>query len=171
MKIFKFFLIFSILFFIFYSKVFSAEKKEQDVGQGGREDLNYLNVKNNNFKKGKDALVQARKFLKKKKIKKANKRLNDAIEYLVLANKEFPNNTKILNFLGDAYNEIGDLIMSEIYYQEGLILDPKNNSINQSLGVLYFKTSRLGLAKERLSILSSCNCQEYLNLKNVIKNN
>ena len=169
MKFFKFFLILSILYLFFIGKVFSAEKKEQDTGYGGRDDFNYLKVKNSNFKKGEVALVQARKFIKKKKIKKGDKRLNDAIGYFVLANKEFPNNTKILNYLGEAYNEVGDLMMSEIYYLEGLALDPKNNSLNQGLGVLYFKTNRLDLANERLKILSSCNCQEYLYLKNFIK--
>ena len=169
MKIIISFLIFIILFFFFTGKIFSAEKKEQDVGFGGRDDLNYLNAKNSNFKKGKDALKQARKFFKKKKIKKGDKRLNDAIRYFVVANKEFPNNAKILNYLGIVYYEAGDLLMSEIYFQEGLEIDPKNNSINQGLGTLYFKTNRKDFAKERLNILRSCNCQEYLDLKSIIK--
>ena len=171
MKIISSFLIFIILFFFFTGKIFSAEKKEQDVGTGGRDDLSYLNAKNSNFKKGKDALAQANKLLKKKKLKKSDKRLNDAIQYFVLANKEFPNNAKILDYLGAVYYKAGDLIMSEIYYQEGLMIDPKNNSINQGLGELYFKTNRIDLAKEKLNILSSCNCKEYFNLKNIIKNN
>ena len=59
--------------------------------------------------------------------------------------------------------------MSEIYYQEGLIIDPKNYLINQRLGELYFNTKRVNLAKERLEVLISCNCEEYLNLKNIIE--
>ena len=169
MKIIWSFFIFIFIFFFLTGQIFSAEKKEQDIGFGGRNDLNYLKAKNSNFKKGKDALIQAHKFIIKKKIKKGDKRLNDAIGYFLLANKEFPNNTKILNYLGEAYNEVGDLMMSEIYYHQGLALDPKNNSINHGLGVLYFKTNRLNLANERLKILSSCNCQEYLDLKNFIK--
>ena len=61
--------------------------------------------------------------------------------------------------------------MSEIYYLEGLVIDPKNISINQSLGKLYYETKRINLANERLDVLKSCNCQEYLNLKSIIKRN
>ena len=58
--------------------------------------------------------------------------------------------------------------MSEIYYQEGLNIDPKHKLINQRLGELYIKTKRIELAKEKLKILSNCNCQEYLDLKETI---
>ena len=61
--------------------------------------------------------------------------------------------------------------MSEIYYMEGLDIDPKNNLLNQRLGELYFYTKRVDMAKDRLKILNSCNCQEYLNLKKIIEKN
>ena len=51
MKIIWSFLIFIFLFFFLTGKVFSKEKIEQDVGFGGRDDLNYLKAKNSNLKK------------------------------------------------------------------------------------------------------------------------
>ena len=58
--------------------------------------------------------------------------------------------------------------MSEIYYLEGLEIDPNNNLINQRLGELYFNTKRVDLANERLEVLSICNCGEYSELKEII---
>ena len=62
-------------------------------------------------------------------------------------------------------------MMSEIYYQQALVLDPKNPTINQGLGELYLETKRVNLAKERLEALSICNCQEYTKLKNLLEKN
>jgi len=108
---------------------------------------------------------------KKNKVKKANKRFNDSIDYFLLANEEFPKSIEILNYLGFTFYKVGDLIMSEIYYLEGLNLDPKNNQINEHLGKLYLNTKRINLAKERLEVLNSCNCKEYTGLKNLIDKN
>ena len=36
------------------------------------------------------------------------------------------------------------------------------------LGELYVATNRIDLAKERLKILESCNCEEYNELKEII---
>ena len=161
-----------ILFFCFsfIDNVQAFMDSENKGAQGtGREDLSYLDSKNSNFKKGKIALKQALKFQKKNKTKKANKRFEDALEYFILAYKESSESVEILSYLGLTYNKVGDLTMSEIYYQEGLIIDPKNYLINQRLGELYFNTKRVNLAKERLEVLISCDCQEYLNLKNIIE--
>ena len=168
MKILHVFLfIFSIL--IIKSNLF-AEKNEPFDGTGGREDLSFLEAKNSNFKKGKDAFKQSEKYRKKNQLKKSKKRLNDAINYFVLANENYPNNPEILNYLGLTYNKAGDLIMSEIYFQEALFLVPKNISINFNLGELYFNSNRIKLAQERLEVLKYCNCQKYQDLKNIIKN-
>ena len=170
MKEIKIFFFLIIIFFPQFS--LSAEKKskvETFEGTGGRDDFSYLRAKNSNFKKGKDALKQAQKFEKKNKTEKANKRFNDAIEYFLLANNEFPDSKEILSYLGLAYNEVGDLIMAEIYFNEGLILDPKDIFFNEKLGMLCFVTERKNLAFEKLNVLKACNCQEYLNLKNFIK--
>ena len=60
----KYFCILLYSFFIFTSANGDGAKST------GREDLSFLNVKNSNFKKGKDALKQAIKYKKKNKIKK-----------------------------------------------------------------------------------------------------
>ena len=167
-----------LLFFIFLcisiisTKSFSAEKKSGTFeGKGGAEDHSFLNVTNSNLKKGKDFFKQAIKLKKKNKIKKSVKKFEKALGYFVLAHKEYPENIEILNYLGFTYNVIGDLIMSEIYYQQALVLDPKNPAINQGLGELYLETKRINLAKERLEALSICNCQEYKKLKNLLEKN
>ena len=139
--------------------------------KGGRDDLSFLNVKNSDFKKGKDSFKRALKYKKKNKIKKANKRFEKALKYFVSANKEYPKNVEILSYLGLTYSMVGDLIMSEIYYQEGLAIDPKNVLLNQRLGELYHQSKRNELALERLKVLYSCDCQEYLNLKKLIEKN
>ena len=165
MKIIKIILFISIITSGFS---FAAEKNETFDGSGGRDDFSYLDAKNSNFKKGNDALKQALKLKEKNKIEKSNKRLEKAISYFVLAYKENPNNLDILNYLGLTYYMVGDTIMSEIYYNQALDIDPNNNLVNQRLGELYFKTKRTTLAKEKLEILSNCNCEEYSVLKMII---
>ena len=165
-----------ILIFIFsLILINNAQSFTDSDGKGaqsdGRDDSSFLKAKNSNFKKGKDALNQALKYEKKNKVEKANKRFNDSIDYFLLANEEFPKSIEILNYLGFTYYKVGDLIMSEIYYLEGLNLDPKNNQINEHLGKLYLNTKRINLAKERLEVLNSCNCKEYTGLKNLIDKN
>ena len=171
MKIFKVLFVTFVLISLSSEKRYSAEKDKTFDGEGGREDLSFLNVKNSNYKKGIDALKRASKFEKKSKLKKANNYFEKALKYFVLAHREFPENIDILNYLGFTYYKVGDLVMSEIYYQEALTIDPKNPIINQRLGELYINTKRINLAKERLKSLSICNCQEYLNLKNIIEKN
>ena len=135
----------------------------------GREDNSFLEAKNSNLKKGKDALKQAIKYKKKNKIKKSTKRLDKSIKYFVSAYKENPDSIEVLNYLGFTYHMIGDMNMSEIYYQQALAIDPKNFLINQKLGELYLDTGRLELAKERLKLLSPCDCEEFFVLKKKIE--
>ena len=158
-----------IIFFIL--TIFFSNISYLVADKEGLEDKSYLYSKNSNFKKGNDALKKALKYKKKNKIKKANKKLEKALVYFLSSYKESPNNIEILNLLGFSYFLIGDPIMSEIYYMEGLDIDPKNNLLNQRLGELYFYTKRVDMAKDRLKILNSCNCQEYLNLKKIIEKN
>ena len=171
MKIFKVLFVTFILISLSLEKSYSAEKDGAFDGKGGREDLSFLNVKNSNYKKGIYAIKRASKFEKKNKLKKANKYFEKALKYFVSAHKEYPDNIDILNYLGFTYYKVGDLTMSEIYYQEGLVIDPKNNFTNQKLGEIYFNTKRVNLANERLKFLSSCDCQEYLDLKSIMGKN
>ena len=146
----------------------SSSSNNNEVGDGGRDDLSYLKAKNSNFKKGKDAIKQAKKYLKKGKEKKSIKRFNDAIKYLILANEEKPNIPDILNLLGFSYRKVGDFMMAEIYYKQGLEIDPNHKGINEYLGELYVQTNRSDLARERLKVLENCNCEEFNLLKEVI---
>jgi tetratricopeptide (TPR) repeat protein len=153
------------------SSVYSAETKSSSSGplSDGRQDDSFLRVTNSNYKKGHDALKQAKKYYKKGKTNKAIIRFNDAIKFFTLSNKETPNEPIILNYLGYSLKETGDFIMAEIYYEQGLVIDPQHISINKNLGKLYFETNRINEAKERLKIIKNCLCEEYEELKSLIK--
>jgi len=168
MKILKYLTILIFSFVSFNQANAFLDKDNKGAQSTGREDLSFLEARNSNFKKGRDALKQAIKYNNKKKFEKSSKRLNKAIKYFVSAYKENPDSIEILSYLGLTYYMVGDNIMSEIYYQQALAIDPENNLINQRLGELYFNTKRTDLAKERLKILSNCDCKEYSNLKLII---
>tara|TARA_B100000035_G_scaffold232879_1_gene201123 strand:- start:242 stop:757 length:516 start_codon:yes stop_codon:yes gene_type:complete len=168
MKILKYLAILIFSFVSFNQANAFLDKDNKGAQSTGREDLSFLEARNSNFKKGRDALKQAIKYNNKKKFEKSSKRLNKAIKYFVSAYKENPDSIEILSYLGLTYYMVGDNIMSEIYYQQALAIDPENNLINQRLGELYFNTKRTDLAKERLKILSNCDCKEYSNLKLII---
>ena len=161
MKILKYFYILIYLFFSISTANAFLDKEGKGAQSDGRQDSSYLEAKNSNFKKGKDALKQAIKYKKKNKFEKA-------LKYFVSAYEETPDNIELLNFLGLSYYMAEDAIMSEIYYQQALVIDPKNYLTNQKLGELYFNTERIDLAKEKLEMLSSCKCEEYSLLKKVI---
>ena len=72
---------------------------------------------------------------------------------------------------GFALRKTGKFEEAEKYYLAGLKIKPNHNGINEYLGELYVKTGRIELAKERLSILKNCNCDEYAELKEVIEKN
>ena len=59
--------------------------------------------------------------------------------------------------------------MAEIYYLQGLDINPNHISINEYLGELYVQTNRISMAKDRLKILENCNCEEFEELSNAIK--
>ena len=61
--------------------------------------------------------------------------------------------------------------MAEIYYNEGLDIDPEHVGINEYLGELYVETNRLNKAKERLKVLANCKCEEFSKLKVLINKN
>ena len=121
------------------------------------------------YKKGEMLIKRAKKLEKKGKIEKANKRYEKALEYLVKSNKEKPNQPDTLNYLGFATRKLGDYEKGEEYYLLGLQIDPDHKGINEYLGELYVVTDRIDLAKERLSVLKNCNCEEYKELKEIIE--
>jgi len=113
-------------------------------------------------------VIVAKKYEEKGKIDKANKRYEKALKLLLKSNKEKPNNADILNYLGFTTRKLGDFEKGEKYYLEGLAIEPDHIGINEYLGELYVATNRIELAKERLEILKTCNCEEYQQLRQII---
>ncbi len=110
----------------------------------------------------------AKKMEAKGKIEKANKRYKKAKKLLIKSNKEKPNKADTLNYLGFTTRKLGDFEGGEKFYLQGLAINPKHKGINEYLGELYVATNRIDLAKEILSVLQGCNCEEYDQLKGVI---
>ena len=105
----------------------------------------------------------------KVKKKKAKKRFEKALKYLLISNKKKPNQPDTLNYLGFTSRKIGNFEIAEKYYLEGLALDPNHFGINEYLGELYVNTNRITKAKERLKVLENCNCKEFKELSDAIK--
>ena len=122
-----------------------------------------------NYEKAVSYIKSAKKLEKKGKIEKANKKYEKALNLLLKSNMEDPNNADTLNYLGFTTRKLGDFTNGEKYYLQGLALDPDHVGINEYLGELYVATNRIDLAKERLAVLASCNCEEFTELKQVIE--
>ncbi len=149
-----------LLVVIFYFVLTITSYGAASSGNGGS--TNY-------YKKGETLIKRAKKLEKKGKIEKANKRYEKALEHLIKSNKEKPNQPDTLNYLGFATRKLGDYEKGEEYYLLGLQIDPDHKGINEYLGELYVVTDRIDLAKERLSVLKNCNCEEYKELKEIIE--
>ena len=167
---FKKYLLTVFITLFFCSPVYSAESKSEKDGvwNTGQDDISYMKGKNSNYKKGYDALKQAKKYDQKEKSDKAKKRFNDAIKFFILANEENPSQPDILNYLGYSLRQVGDFLMAEIYYEQGLTINPAHIRINKYLGELYVETNRINKAKERLKVLEDCKCKEFEELQNLI---
>ena len=131
------------------------------------DDKNYLNQ----YKAAKNLVNRGKKLEKKGKNEKALKLYKSAYEKLLEANKLESRNPDILNYLGFTLRKAGKYEQAEKYYLQGLEIKPDHNGINEYLGELYVQTQRMDLAKERLAVLKDCNCEEYKELKEAIKNN
>ena len=114
-------------------------------------------------------ISSAKKYESKGKDKKAKKRYEKALKFLVKSNKEKPNQADTLNYLGFATRKLGNYEKGEKYYLLGLKIDPNHKGINEYLGELYVVTNKMDLAKERLNVLKNCNCEEYNELKEIIE--
>ena len=125
--------------------------------------------RSSNYDKGATIIKKGKKLEEKGKIEKANKRYEKALEYLIKSNIEKPNQPDTLNYLGFVTRKLGDYEKGEEYYLLGLQIDPDHKGINEYLGELYVVTDRIDLAKERLSVLKNCNCEEYKELKEIIE--
>ena len=113
-------------------------------------------------------IKSAKKYEQKEKADRAKKNYEKAQKLLIKSNDKNPNNADTLNYLGFTTRKLGDYENGEKYYLQGLAINPNHNGINEYLGELYVATNRIELAKERLNVLKSCNCEEYNELKAVI---
>ena len=120
------------------------------------------------YEKAVSYIKSAKKYEKKGKVEKAKKNYQKAQKLLTDSNIKYPNKPDTLNYLGFTTRKLGDYKNGEKYYLQGLALDPNHIGINEYLGELYVATNRIDLAKERLNILASCNCEEYSELKEII---
>ena len=121
-----------------------------------------------NYDKAVQSIKFAKKYEAKGKLEKAKKRYAKAQKLLLKSNSEKPNKADTLNYLGFTTRKLGDFENGEKYYLQGLAIEPNHIGINEYLGELYVATNRLDLAKERLKVLESCNCEEYKELKEII---
>ena len=131
---------------------------------GGSNDSN-----SNLYKEGKKLVLRAKKLEKKDKVEKALTLYLKAYKKLEKAYAKDKKNPDILNYLGYTLRKKGDFEKAETYYLKGLELDAEHLGINEYLGELYVQTNRIDLAKERLSVLKGCNCEEYEELKELIE--
>ena len=131
-------------------------------------DSNSTKVKSN-YDKAVQSIKFAKKYEAKGKLEKAKKRYAKAQKLLLKANKEKPLQADTLNYLGFTTRKLGDYENGEKYYLLGLEINPNHVGINEYLGELYVATNRINLAKERLKVLESCNCEEYNELKEIIQ--
>ena len=127
--------------------------------------------KNKLYKSAKKLVLKAKKLEKKDKIEKALTLYSKAYDQLIEAYEKDKKNPDILNYLGFTLRKTGDFKKAESYYLKGLELDAGHLGINEYLGELYVQTNRINLAKERLSVLKGCNCEEYDELKELIEKN
>ena len=121
-----------------------------------------------NYDQAVKLIKAAKNYEKKGKTDKATKRYEKALKLLVTSNKKKPNKADTLNYLGFTTRKLGDYENGEKYYLQGLSIEPNHKGINEYLGELYVATNRIDLAKERLEVLKSCNCEEYKELKEII---
>jgi len=122
-----------------------------------------------NYAKAKNLIKAAKKYEKKGKTEKAQKRYAKAQKLLLKSNDEKPLQADTLNYLGFTTRKLGNYEGGEKFYLQGLQIEPNHNGINEYLGELYVATNRIDMAKERLEVLKTCNCEEYDELKEIIE--
>jgi len=156
------------LFTIFLLLSLSVNSYSAESGDSGSSESGSSKIKTN-YEKALSHIKLAKKYEKKNKIKKANKRYQKALKLLIKSNEKKPNNPDTLNYLGFTTRKLGDYVTGEKFYLQGLAIEPRHIGINEYLGELYVATNRIDLAKERLKILKDCNCEEYVELNEIIQ--
>ena len=135
----------------------------------GSSNDNDSTAKMSDYTKAKNLIKAAKKYEKKGKTEKAQKRYAKAQKLLLKSNDKKPLQADTLNYLGFTTRKLGDYEGGEKFYLQGLQIEPNHNGINEYLGELYVATNRMDMAKERLEVLKTCNCEEYAELKEIIE--
>lgn len=135
----------------------------------GSSNDNNSTPKVSDYTKAKNLIKAAKKYEKKGKTEKAKKRYTKAQKLLLKSNEKKPLQADTLNYLGFTTRKLGDYDRGEKFYLQGLEIEPNHNGINEYLGELYVTTNRMDMAKERLEVLKTCNCEEYDELKEIIE--
>ena len=151
----KKYLIFILLSLIFNTSIFAASNDD-------------TSSKVNDYLKASNLIKAAKKYEKKGKIEKAQKKYAKARELLLKSNEKKPLQADTLNYLGFTTRKLGDYEEGEKFYLQGLQIEPNHDGINEYLGELYVATNRMDMAKERLEVLKTCDCEEYDELKEII---
>ena len=120
------------------------------------------------YTKAYNLIKAAKKYEKKGKTEKAQKRYAKAQKLLIKSNEKKPLQADTLNYLGFTTRKLGDYKKGEEFYLQGLQIEPNHKGINEYLGELYVVTDRMDMAKERLGVLKTCNCEEYEELREII---
>jgi len=149
-------LLYIFAFYLISQSVFAAGDG------GGSSEVDY-------YKDAVSFIKRAGKLENKGKPEKAKKLYSKAFKNLEKANKKDKNNPDILNYMGFTSRKIGNFSEAENYYLSGLKINPNHNGINEYLGELYVQTDQIDKAKERLKVLSNCNCDEFKELELIIK--
>jgi tetratricopeptide (TPR) repeat protein len=123
----------------------------------------------NDYSIGERRVFKALKYEARGKFKKANRLYSEALDYFLLANEQTPVSLSIYFYLGFTSEKLKKISDAEIYYLLGLEIDPNNTKINNYLGQFYFKNNKVKEANEILKVLEACLCEDYNELKNVIK--
>ena len=126
-------------------------------------------AKASDYTKAKNLINAAKKYEKKGKIDKAQERYAKAQKLLLKSNEIKPLQADTLNYVGFTTRKLGDYEKGEKFYLLGLQVEPNHNGINEYLGELYVATNRMDMAKERLEVLKTCNCEEFDELKEIIE--
>ena len=153
---------------IFYTLLIIISLTNNSFSAGSSNDSDST-TKVSNYVKAKNLIKAAKKYEKKGKTEKAQKRYTKAQKLLLKSNKEKPLQADTLNYLGFTTRKLGDYEKGEAFYLQGLKIEPNHNGINEYLGELYVVTGRMDMAKERLEVLKTCNCEEYDELKEIIE--
>ena len=160
-----------ILFLTFFFSSASYSGSHKNNADKDTNNISKKTKKNNNFMIAFKKIKIADKNFSKGKKKKSQKLYNDAIEYLLKANKDLPLNEEILIFLGRSHDRINKKNEAEIYYNLALELNPNNNSLNKTLGIFYAQQKKFKKANKKLIVLKNCGCKEYNELKSYLENN